>query len=597
MTIFDLLTFIIGLAFSLFGMQLMSSGLEKMSGGVLERTLEQATKNRITAIAIGAGVTALVQSSSATTVMVVGFVNAGIMKLNQVVGIIMGANIGTTITSWILSLSGIEGSSIILTLLKPTSFSPIFALIGIIMMLFSQKEKKKTIGTILVSFAVLMYGMNIMGDAVAPLAEDANFARILVMFRNPILGVLVGTLFTGIIQSSAATVGILIALANALTGTDSAITYGVAIPIVLGSNIGTCVTALISCIGANKNAKRAAAVHLYFNAIGTLLFLTLFYILDAIFSFSFINQTVSFVGIALVHTVFNIVATIVFYPFPDMLCRLAEITIKDDKKRYGRKYRGVEKLLDDRFLNTPSFALEQCKKVANSMAQSAHSSINRAISLIFSYSDTDAEYVRKNEQKIDEYEDLLGTYMVKLSSRAPSEKDSHEISKLLHVIGDFERIGDHALNILGSVNEMRSKGIRFSDAAYAELKVMTDAVLEILEISFTAFHDEDTEIACKVEPLEEVVDGLQKAIRDRHIIRLQEGSCTIPLGFVLSDLINNMERVSDHCSNIAVAVLQINPDSYDAHGYIQSRKSRHELEYDKLLSEYSKQYSLRGPSA
>lgn len=597
MTIFDLLTFIIGLAFSLFGMQLMSGGLEKMSGGVLERTLEQATKNRLAAIAIGAGVTALVQSSSATTVMVVGFVNSGIMKLNQVVGIIMGANIGTTITSWILSLSGIEGSSIILTLLKPTSFAPIFAFVGIIMMIFSQKEKRKTIGTILVSFALLMYGMNIMGDAVAPLAEDANFARILVMFRNPVLGVLVGALFTGIIQSSAATVGILIALANALSGTDSAITYEVAIPIVLGSNIGTCVTALISCIGANKNAKRAAAVHLYFNAIGTLLFLTLFYILNAIFSFSFIHQTVSFVGIALVHTVFNVIATIVFYPFPGMLCRLAEITIKDDKRRYGRKRTSEEKLLDERFLNTPSFALEQCKKVAGSMAQSAHGSIERAIALIFSYNDADAEYVRRSEQKIDEYEDLLGAYMVKLSAKAPSEKDSHEISKLLHVIGDFERIGDHAVNILDSVVEMRSRGIRFSDAAYAELRIMADAVFEILRISFAAFRDEDLETACKVEPLEEIIDGLQKAIRDRHIIRLQDGSCTIPLGFVLSDLISNMERVSDHCSNIAIAVLQINPASYDVHGYIQSRKSRHESEYEKLLSEYSKQFSLREPSA
>lgn len=592
MTIFDLLTFILGLAFSLFGMQLMSGGLEKMSGGVLERTLEQATKNRLTAIAIGAGVTALVQSSSATTVMVVGFVNAGIMRLNQVVGIIMGANIGTTITSWILSLSGIEGSSIILTLLKPTSFSPIFALVGIIMMLFSQKEKRRTVGTILVSFAILMYGMNIMGDAVAPLAEDESFARILVMFRNPIVGVMVGAIFTGIIQSSAATVGILIALANALAGTDSAITYGVAIPIVLGSNIGTCVTALISCIGANKNAKRAASVHLYFNAIGTILFMTLFYMLNAVFKFDFTYQSVSFVGIALIHTVFNVVATIVFYPFPTLLCRLAELTIKDDNKRRGRKNKGDETLLDDRFLNTPSFALEQCKKVAISMAQSSQDSIERAISLISSYNDADAEYVRKCEQITDDYEDILGAYMVKLSAKAPSEKDSHEISKLLHLIGDFERIADHASNILGSINEMRSKGIRFSVAAYNELKVMTDAVLEILRLSFKAFQDDDAQAARRAEPLEEVIDGLQKMIRDRHIIRLQEGSCTIPLGFVLSDLINNLERVSDHCSNIATAVLKTNPASHNAHSGIQQHMSRYELEYEQTLVEYSSQFSL-----
>lgn len=582
------LTFVAGLSFSLFGMQLMSGGLEQLSGGMLERTLERATSNRFAAIALGAGVTAVVQSSSATTVMVVGFVNSGIMRLEQVVGIIMGANIGTTITSWLLSLTGLSGDSFILWLLNPSTFSPILALIGTVLMLFSQKERRQTTGRVLLSFALLMFGMSVMGDSVKPLADSPTFANLLVMFRNPILGVLVGAVFTGIIQSSAATVGVLIALAAALSGSDSPITYGVALPIVLGSNIGTCVTALISCIGAGKNARRSAMVHLYFNTIGTILFLVVFYALNAIFRFEFINCGVSEFGIALIHTVFNVLTTIVFLPMPNLLCRLAEITIPDKGKK---REKAAIRPIDERLLATPSVAVEVCARSVAEMMETAKQTALNAITLTKNYTPELCDSVSEGEKLLDKYEDMLATYMVKLSAKQLPESDAEEINHMLHVIGDCERIGDHSLNMLESANEMHKNGLRFSDAASTELDVIRNALSDIITLSFTSYAERDLQGAKRVEPLEDVIDALQESIRDRHISRLQGGKCTIRLGFVLNDMLTNMERISDHCSNIAVCLLQKH-DSYSTHSFMENVKHGDSDEFDKAFVEYKAEYSL-----
>lgn len=582
------LTFVAGLSFSLFGMQLMSGGLEQLSGGMLERTLERATSNRFAAIALGAGVTAVVQSSSATTVMVVGFVNSGIMRLEQVVGIIMGANIGTTITSWLLSLTGLSGDSFILWLLNPSTFSPILALIGTVLMLFSQKERRQTTGRVLLSFALLMFGMSVMGDSVKPLADSPTFANLLVMFRNPILGVLVGAVFTGIIQSSAATVGVLIALAAALSGSDSPITYGIALPIVLGSNIGTCVTALISCIGAGKNARRSAMVHLYFNTIGTILFLVVFYALNAIFRFEFINYGVSEFGIALIHTVFNVLTTIVFLPMPNLLCRLAEITIPDKGKK---REKAAIRPIDERLLATPSVAVEVCARSVAEMMETAKQTALNAITLTKNYTPELCDSVSEGEKLLDKYEDMLATYMVKLSAKQLPESDAEEINHMLHVIGDCERIGDHSLNMLESANEMHKNGLRFSDAASTELDVIRNALSDIITLSFTSYAERDLQGAKRVEPLEDVIDALQESIRDRHISRLQGGKCTIRLGFVLNDMLTNMERISDHCSNIAVCLLQKH-DSYSTHSFMENVKHGDSDEFDKAFVEYKAEYSL-----
>ena len=513
--------------------------------------------------------------------MLVGFVNSGLMQLKNAVGVIMGSNIGTTITSWILSLTAISGDSLLLKMLKPTSFAPLLAIIGIAMMLFSKKEKQKAIGSTLVGFGILMFGMTTMSDAVAPLADDPNFASIFTMFENPILGVLVGTVFTGIIQSSAAAIGILQALA--LTG---GITYGAAIPIILGTNIGTCVTALISCVGATKNAKRTAIVHVSFNAVGTVIFLALFYILNAFIGFDFINQPLDPANIAVVHTVFNVGATIVFYPFTNLLCRIAKLLVPDKKQ--------VEETnpLDERFLNTPVIALEQCRRLANTMAQTARDSFYTALDNIGRFSSSDMDKVKELEAKLDRFEDELGTYMVKLSSKELSEQESHEISKLLHVIGDFERIGDHAENIMNSAEEMFKKKLAFSEKATAELGVMISALHDILDMTLEAFYTNDTALAKQVEPLEDVIDALQSEIRARHVRRLQEGRCTINLGFVLTDLLTNMERVSDHCSNIAVCIIQIAEASFDTHSYLNTVKETNQNEYDKHFKKYSQKFLL-----
>lgn len=582
MTIFDLLSMVGGLALFLYGMHLMSTSLESMSGGVLERALERSTSSKWKALLLGTIATAIIQSSSATTVMTVGFVNGGIMTLNQAVGIIMGANIGTTATAWILSLTGLQGSSLIVQLLKPTSFVPVLAVIGVVMAMFSKKQKRKIIGGVLCGFAVLMYGMHIMSSAVKPLADMPEFVSIMTKFSNPVLGVLTGAIITGIIQSSSASVGILQALS--LTG---GVTYGIAIPIIMGQNIGTCVTALLSCIGAGKNAKRTAMVHLYFNIIGTIIFLALFYTLNAFLHFTFLDDVLDPAHIAIIHTSFNLMTTAILLPASKFLVMLAKITIRD-KQAKEEKWP-----LDERFLDLPSFALEQVKNVMERMATLSRDTLLMALETIEQYDAKKIEQIVANEDEIDKYEDRLGTYLVQLSTRQIVEKDSNEIGMFLHMIGDFERISDHAVNLTEVAQEMHDKKLSFSDAAKVEIRVFNSALREIITNAVDAFLKEDLDEARLVEPLEEVIDAIQADIRARHVVRLREGVCTIELGFVLSDLLTNMERVSDHCSNIAATLIQTKNETFDMHSYLQSVKAADGNEtFTALVKEYSDKYAL-----
>ena len=583
MNAFHVFSLLGGLALFLYGMNVLSAGLEKISGGRLERTLEKLTNNPLKGVLLGACVTALIQSSSATTVMVVGFVNSGIMRLSQAISIIMGANVGTTVTSWILSLTGLESDNFFLQLLNPDSFSPLVALAGVIMIMTAKQHhgKRRDIGSILIGFALLMYGMSAMSGAVRPLADVPEFSNILMMFSNPLLGVLVGALFTAIIQSSSASVGVLQALS--VTG---AISYGSAIPIILGQNIGTCATALLSCVGASKNAKRAAMVHLYFNLIGTFLFLAGFYALNHFLKFGFIQESIGVVGIAVVHTAFNLLSTVVLLPFSRLLEKLAVLTVKD--KEESSEFR----LLDERFLNTPSYAVEQCHTMAIRMAKLAKDTLLASIKSVWEYSEKLADSITENEDKIDLYEDKLGSYLVQLSSKDLSEEDSKEVSKLLHAIGDFERIGDHALNILEVATEMKEKDAHFSKQANDELTILTNALTEILSNAMEAFALNDIELAKKIEPLEQVIDDLKEELRNRHVKRLQEGTCTIELGFILSDLLTNYERVSDHCSNIAVCLIQIKESNFDMHGYLNELKNSGEPQFLKDFESYKLQYVL-----
>lgn len=580
MDLFALFTLVGGLALFLYGMTVMGNGLEKVSGGRLERTLEKMTSNPAKGVLLGAAVTAVIQSSSATTVMVVGFVNSGIMKLRQGIGIIMGANIGTTVTAWILSLTGLQGDSVLVKMLNPNSFAPILAMVGVVLMMVSKNGKKKDIGTIFIGFAVLMFGMSAMSGAVKPLADVPEFTRILTYFSNPLLGVLTGAVLTAVIQSSSASVGILQALSS--TG---GITFGAAVPIIMGQNIGTCVTALISCIGANKNAKRAAMVHLYFNIIGTIVFLGLFYGANALLRFSFVNDPLNAADIAVVHTIFNLFSTALLLPFSRGLERLASWSIRDKDTVCE------EPALDERFLNTPAFALEQCKKAAADMAGLSRDTLLDAMGLLQGYQEKSALRILEQEEQIDRFEDRLGTYLVRLSSRELTARDSNEISKLLHTIGDLERIGDHAVNLLDAAREMQEKGIRFSQQAAGELKVLAQAVTDIVDLTIRAFIENDVELARRVEPLEQVVDSLKAELKIRHIQRLKEGACTIELGFVLSDLLTNYERVSDHCSNIAVCLIQIAESQFDTHGYLNELKNSGQpqfvAEFKKDLEKYS----------
>ena len=593
MDIFNVLNMLGGLALFLYGMNAMGDGLAKVSGGRLESVLEKLTKKRIMAVLLGAAVTAVIQSSSATTVMVVGFVNSGIMKLNQAIGIIMGANIGTTVTSWILALTGIQSDNIFVSLLKPSSFSPILAVIGAAFILFSKKDRKKDIGTIMVGFAILMFGMETMSAAVKPLANVPQFTNMFTMFTNPVLGMIVGAVLTAVIQSSSASVGIL----QALCATGG-VTMASAIPIIMGQNIGTCVTSLISAAGANKNAKRAALVHFYFNLIGTIIFMVVFYTLNAFLHFEILNMTANAWLIALVHSCFNIAATILFMPFGDLLAKLACLTIRDKKEtdEITAESDSLEKdfqVLDPRFLESPAFAVQQCKNVAAKMANSARDGLFLSMELLESYDEEKAGLVLHYEDIVDRYEDELGTYLVKLNGKSLTKKDSQIVSMLLHVIGDFERISDHAVNIKEAAEEMRDKKLKFSDKAAAELKVYTTAIHEIVNMAFDAFTTENVEAAGNVEPLEEVMDYLKAELKDRHVRRLRKGKCTIELGFVLTDLITNYERVADHCSNIAVCLIQVvGNDGFDTHEYLDNIKSKDNEEFKIKVHWYKEKYEL-----
>ncbi len=588
MDFFQLLTMIGGLALFLYGMEVMGGGLSKASGGRLEQILERLTSNKLKAVLLGAGVTAVIQSSSATTVMVVGFVNSAIMPPCTPIGIIMGANIGTTITSWILSLSGIEGDSFFVRLLKPSSFSPVFAIIGVGFVMFSKKEKLKNIGTILLGFAVLMFGMDTMSGAVEGLADVPEFTSILTAFTNPILGLLAGTILTAIIQSSSASVGIL----QALCATGS-VSYGAAVPIIMGQNIGTCITAMLSSIGASKNAKRAALVHLYFNIIGTVLFMVVFYSLHAAVSFTFMDEAANAAGIAVVHTAFNVFSTFVLLPFSVVLEKLACLTIREEGGEHtsGTRKDGIQ-ILDPRFLSTPGFALEQCRTASIDMAGYAREALFTAIGLLNKYDPEGAVKVSELEDRVDRYEDELGSYLVKLSGKTLSEKDSHTLSFLLHNIGDFERISDHAVNIMKAAEEMDEKKLSFSNKATEELKVFTEAVKDIVNTSFLVFQEEDEELAKKIEPLEEVIDALNAEVKKRHIKRLRKGKCTIEMGFILSDVTTSYERVADHCSNIAVSLLEIHDDGFETHQYMDMLKKEDNREFNENVKRFQQRYLL-----
>ena len=585
MDIFSVFTLCGGLAFFLYGMSVMSSGLEKAAGGRLEQMLKKMTANPFKSLLLGAGITIAIQSSSAMTVMLVGLVNSGIMELSQTVGVIMGSNIGTTLTAWILSLAGIESDAVWLRMLKPESFSPIVAFIGIILIMVSKDDRRRSAGSIMVGFAVLMYGMELMSDSVSPLADMPQFSAILTAFTNPILGVVVGAVFTGVIQSSAASVAILQALS--LTG---GITYGMALPIIMGQNIGTCVTALLSSIGVNRNARRVAVVHISFNLIGTVVFLVLLFGADLFFHFPFMDVQIDPVGIAMVHSIFNIATTLMLLPFSKQLVRIANMVIPD--------VAGEQKFtfVDSRLLATPSVAIAECNNKTVEMAKIAEETIVKALSLLDRYDEKVAGEVKVNEDKLDLYEDKLGTTLVQLSSKALSDTDSRKVSKQLHTIGDFERIGDHAVNLWKAAEEIHVKGIHFSSQAEEELRTLTAALKEILDITTEAFSRDDIRLAKQVEPLEQVIDCLIADIKSNHIVRLQNGHCTIEMGFVLSDILTNCERVSDHCSNIAVAQIETEQNAYQAHEYLNGVKNAGNEDFQQSFDHYRACYSLKSAS-
>jgi len=577
----NVLALIGGVALFLFGMSVMGDALEKSAGSKLSSLLDKLTSNPVKGFALGAVVTAIIQSSSATTVMMVGFVNSGVMSLANVIPIIMGANVGTTITAWILSLSGISGEGFLMTMLKPTSFTPILAVIGIVFYLFLKDSKKKDVGLILLGFSVLIFGMDYMTSAVKPLANVPEFQEILLVFSNPILGLLAGALLTAVIQSSSASVGIL----QALSATGR-VTFATAFPIILGQNIGTCVTALISSVGANKNAKRVSMVHLCFNIIGALLAMVLFYTLHWIIGFAFVDSLVDHTAIALVHTCFNVFCTLVLLPFCKQFEKLACFLVKDKKD-------GKEKvsLLDDRLLLTPSIAIERCRQVAVDMADIAFRSVKKSLSLLEHYDKKLFDEIQKDEDKVDVYEDEIGSYLMKITNKDLSEKDSSEVTKLFHMIGNLERLSDHAVNVAESAQEMHDKKTAFSPVAKKELSVMITAVYEIMDNALMAFVYNDIQVAVRVEPLEEVIDDLQSALRSGHIERLRNGECTIELGFILSDLLTNLERIADHCSNVAGCVIEIANNSLGMHSYTEELR-RGNAVYDKYFEDYSKKYKL-----
>ena len=580
MDIFDVLSLIGGLCLFLFGMNVMGASLEKRAGSGLKALLGKLTTGKMAGFLTGLGVTGVIQSSSATTVMVVGFVNSGLMTLKQAINVIMGANVGTTVTAWLLSLTGIQGDNLVVQMLKPSSFTPILALIGIVFYMGSKSSKLKDTGMILLGFATLMFGMDAMSAAVSGLQDVPEFRNILVMFSHPILGVLAGAILTGIIQSSSASVGILQALSS--TGQ---VTFGTAIPIIMGQNIGTCVTALLSSVGANKNARRAAIVHLCFNVIGTTVWLSVFCILNGIFHFGFVSQPTDQLGIAVVHTIFNVLCTCLMVPASGLLEKLACKIIPDTKTEESKTE------LDERLMATPSIALERCRVVTGEMAADAANALKTSLRMVSSYDPEQAVRVREQEEETDHYEDSLGTYLVKLSTCSLSDEDSNEAAKLLHVIGDFERISDHAVNILESAEEIQEKHIQFSPEAEQELQVISSAVEECLELALKSFMENDLQTASKVEPLEEVIDTLRGQLRSRHVLRLQKGECTIEDGFVWSDLLTSLERVSDHCSNIAGCVIEMAHSSLDLHEYLGGIRTE-DPQYIEDYNGYAKKYAL-----
>jgi phosphate:Na+ symporter len=580
MTIFNALNLIGGLCLFLFGMNLMGQALERRAGSGLRSLLEKMTQNRLMGLLAGLGVTAVIQSSSATTVMVVGFVNSGLMTLRQSIGVIMGANIGTTVTAWILSLSGIEGSSLLVQMFKPSTFTPILALVGIILYMFCKADKKKDTGMILLGFATLMFGMEAMSSAVSSLRNVPQFREIFLMFSNPILGVLVGAVLTGIIQSSSASVGILQALAS--TGQ---VTYGAAIPIIMGQNIGTCVTALLSSIGTNKNARRAALVHLNFNVIGATVGIVLFYVVRAVAAPALLGQAASEWGIAVAHSIFNILCTAVLLPMGGLLEKLVLRLVPEGKQPQR------EAELDERLLATPALALERCRTLIADMASYSMESLRESLNAITAYNQKSAEHIREDEAKTDHYEDIIGSYLVKLSARKIGESDSALAAEYLRIIGDFERIADHSVNILESAEEMQQKGIAFSAAALQEYSTMAGAVREVTALAYDSFVSGDVQAARQVEPLEQVIDDLKEEMRTRHIRRMQQGSCGIEAGFIWSDLLTNLERVSDHCSNIACCMIEGDDHNLHRHEVLQSIRGSGEI-FDREYSSYRQKYAL-----
>ena len=581
MDIFDILTMIGGLCLFLFGMNIMGESLERAAGSSLRSLLSKLTSKRMLGFLTGLAVTAVIQSSSATTVMVVGFVNSGLLTLGQAINVIMGANVGTTVTAWVLSLSGIEGDSILIQLLKPTSFTPILALLGIIYYMFVKDPKKKDIGMILLGFAVLMFGMDTMSDAVKGLRDEEWFTSLFLLFTNPILGVLAGAVLTGVIQSSSASVGIL----QALSATG-AVSYAAAIPIIMGQNIGTCVTAMLSSVGATKNAKRAANVHLLFNIIGTVIGLILFMLVSTFFAPAILNESATHLGISICHTAFNILCTVLLLPSGNLFEKLVCKIVPDAKEPE------VVSELDERLLATPPMALQRCRNVTGEMADSALATYRASAAALAGLTPELSQAVRDGEDKTDHYEDILGSYLVKLSSLQISEADSSEAAMLLKAIGDFERIGDHSLNLVESAEELSQKGLQLSDAAKHELSVLTRAVDEILELSFNAFCSNDLEAAYRVEPLEQVIDDLKEKLRIHHILRLQQGNCSIETGFVWSDLLTALERIGDHCSNIAGCVVDLAHHNMNMHEALRSARVENE-NFGQQYKDYAKKYSLK----
>jgi len=587
MDFFSILTLIGGLSLFLYGMNEMGDGLKKLSGGKLESILSKLTSRRIMAFFLGFGVTAIIQSSSATTVMLVGFVNSGIMKLEQTLSIIMGANIGTTVTAWLLSLTGISGDNFFIRIVKPSSFTPILAAIGIIMTMVAKTDKKKDIGKILLGFAVLMFGMETMSESMSSLKDSPEFAKIMIMFKNPILGILAGTLLTAIIQSSSASVGILQALSA--TGV---IPISTAIPIILGQNIGTTITPILSSINGNTDSKRVAMACLYIKMLGVIVIGVIFYILDFIFKMPFMSLNASPFNIAVIHTLFNILSTIVLMPFCNLIEKLTIFSIKEKASKNKKTAQSTFRTLDERFLSVPSFAVQTCRQTVFEMAAISKKTLIDSMLLIDNYDEKLAESIVKNENEVDEYEDATSSYLLQISEQNLSQKDSREVSQLLHVVGDVERIADHAVNIMDAAKEINTKNISFSPEAQRELSIMANAVREILSLATEALVNQDLNVAKKVEPLEQIIDKLNHKIKKNHIERLRTGNCTIELGFVLSDILANFERVSDHCSNIAVCLLEIENNSLQTHEYLHNVKETGANEFFEFYDMYKQRYSL-----